>query len=118
MTSFTRQLLTYEFVKVKGIIAMQWLHVNLDRRNYHSLFYIKRRLASDDKKVQVNVLELATKVHKQQQMIRALESRLTSLETNLEFLRDKCAVMDGQMVAILNIWRTLTRPGVNLGSYY
>jgi len=110
LTSFTQQLLTYEFVKVKKKGVLQWLHANLNRENCDSLLYIKRK---HDKKALINVEALKTKMHEQKQLILALESRLRISENNLQFVSHKYDVIERQMMCMQGLLRNLACPGVN-----
>jgi len=74
----------YQFVKVKCEGAMRWMHVYLNRENYNSLYFIRRKLANDGKKLLPLVKELYQKVQLQEQTIAMLHSRIVELEGNLK----------------------------------
>lgn len=117
LSSFTRQLHMYQFMKVKDKGSLDWTHVFLNRENYHSLFKIRRKHTNHDSKLQNIADGLFKTVEEQDKKIVQLESRMVVLENELKRAEDMRVFMENQIAALREVLRPMCCPTPSLDSF-
>lgn len=108
LSSFTRQLHLYQFSKVKQKAALEWSHIYLKRGDYESLFKIRRKLSTDDKKLQNFIEKLVIHLQAQQQKIVDLKFRIGLLEDDVKMSQDVQLAMQQELLAVQEMMGTLS----------
>lgn len=116
LSSFTRQLHLYQFIKVKHKAVLEWSHIHLKRGDYASLFNIRRKLSTEDKKLQLVAEKLVRHVEAQQQKIVELQYRMGKLQNDLEKAQEMHHAMKKQFLDVQEILTALSCHGSNLNS--
>jgi len=109
-SSFTRQLHAYQFVKIKDSKdsnSLKWKHVHLNRKQYQSLFKIRRTLCSKSMKQKFTKDELLKILEDQHQKILILQTRMDVLEDEVKKNHDARESMEQGLLTVKRILRQL-----------